>query len=231
MDKAYRGRDLERFYDLLGILQRYTNTRALKDCDGRMDWPRRGIYFFFEEGQDRDESGDGLRVVRVGTHALKPGSKTSLWNRLSQHRGQKRSGGGNHRGSIFRLLVGQALIARDSLQNAAWGQGNNAPREIKEQEVGIEKMVSQHIGNMPFLWLKVEDEAGPDSLRGVVERNSISLLSNYGNPALDVASDLWLGNFSNRTRVNLSGLWNQIHVDENYDPQFLDILETLIGKQ
>jgi hypothetical protein len=49
-------------------------------------------------------------IVRVGTHALETGSQTTLWKRLSQHRGQARSGSGNHRGSIFRLIVGTALI-------------------------------------------------------------------------------------------------------------------------
>ena len=83
----------------------------LRACHGRMPWPRRGVYFFFEEGEVRSDSGSGPRVVRVGTHALTDRSKTTLWNRLAQHRGVARSGGGNHRGSVFRLLVGQALLA------------------------------------------------------------------------------------------------------------------------
>jgi hypothetical protein len=195
-----------------------------------MDWPLRGVYFFFEEGERRSESGKGQRVVRVGTHALKAGSKTSLWNRLSQHRGQKSSGGGNHRGSIFRLLVGEALITRDKLESETWGKGNTAPRETRAMEHGIELMVSQHIGSLPFLFLKIEDEARPDSLRGVIERNSIALLSNFGKSEIDAPSENWLGHFSNRERVRMAGLWNQNHVDQSYDPQFLDILETLMNR-
>src|SRR5690242_13971991 len=102
-----RRADLIRFYEILGTLEKKVGgKRTLAECDGRMPWPRRGVYFFFEPGEVRSDSGGGPRVVRVGTHALANGSTTTLWRRLSQHRGSKRSGGGNHRGSIFRLLVG-----------------------------------------------------------------------------------------------------------------------------
>ncbi len=230
-DNAERLKDLKRFCSLLEKLEKRRNTRLLKECDGRMDWPLRGVYFFFDNHEKRTESCVGQRLVRVGTHALKADSNTTLWNRLSQHRGVKKTGGGNHRGSIFRLLVGQALIERDQLKSDSWGQGNTASREITDKELDIEKMVSQYIGNLPFLWLNVEDDAGPNSLRGVFERNSISLLSNYNKTEINKQPAQWLGHFSNRERVRSSGLWNQNHVDEYYDPQFLDILESLINKQ
>lgn len=35
---------------------------------------------------------------------------------------------------------------------------------------------------------------------------------------------------SNRARVLASGLWNQHHVDEIYDPAFLNTLETIIAE-
>ena len=38
--------------------------RTLSNCDGSMEWPKRGVYFFFEEGEFREN--DELRVVRVG---------------------------------------------------------------------------------------------------------------------------------------------------------------------
>lgn len=81
---------------------------------------------------------------------------------------------------------------------------------------------------MPFLWLAINDEPGPDSLRGYIERNAIALLSNYGKEPLNPPSGNWLGRFCNRERVRTSGLWNQNHVDEQYDPAFLDTLERLI---
>ena len=74
-----RHADLVRFYEILGSLE-YTlgGKRILADCDGRLVWPDRGVYFFFEPGETRSDTGSGPRVVRVGTHALKAASGTSL---------------------------------------------------------------------------------------------------------------------------------------------------------
>ncbi len=83
---------------------------------------------------------------------------------------------------------------------------------------------------MPFLWLSIPDEPGPESLRGYIERNSIGLLSNYQQLALDPPSPSWLGHHSDRERVRRSGLWNQNHVDEPYDPGFLNRLEELVSR-
>jgi hypothetical protein len=80
--------DLIRFYEALGSLEGHLGgKRTLAGCDGRMSWPARGVYFFFEPGEVRSDTGMGPRVVRVGTHALTASSRSSLWQRLSQHRG------------------------------------------------------------------------------------------------------------------------------------------------
>ena len=117
--------DLVLFYALLDRLERKLGgIRQLAGCTGRMGWPKRGVYFFFEDGERRHESGQGPRIVRVGTHALKAGSKSTLWGRLSQHRGHAASGQGNHRGSIFRLLVGASLKACHGTDvPRSWGIG------------------------------------------------------------------------------------------------------------
>jgi hypothetical protein len=223
-----RREDLDRFYELMKQLEkRLGGKRMLADCNGKMNWPERGVYFFFEEGEYR-ENGEP-RVVRVGTHALKAGSRSKLWNRLSQHRGTN-SGGGNHRGSVFRLHVGTALIERDGLHSATWSKGSSAKKDITTQEDPIEKLVSQHIGQMPFIWLDVGDETGPESMRGYIERNAIGLLSNYGKTdGIDVPSPSWLGNHAWRDKVKMSGIWNVNHVDEGYDPAFLGVLERYVG--
>ena len=93
----------------------------------------------------------------------------------------------------------------------------------------MECEVSQVIGKMPVLWLSIEDDPGPESLRGTVERNSIALLSNYNKPSLDPPSRRWLGHHSDRERVWKSGLWNYNHVDEGYDPAFLDHLDRFVS--
>lgn len=225
---AQRLADLRRFYALMDELARRTGgPRRLADCSGSLDWPPRGVYFFMEPGEVRRESGEGSRIVRVGTHALKDGSRTTLWKRLSQHKGQ-RSGGGNHRGSIFRLLIGAALLADGPALCATWGQGNNAARAVREVERELESRVSAVIGQMPFLFIHIDDAPGPGSLRGVIERNAIALLSNYGKRPLDAASKDWLGARCPRDRVRASHLWNQNHVDEAYEPAFLETLEALI---
>ena len=223
--------NLERFYGILASLEHNLGgARKLSDCSGRMNWPRRGVYFFHEKNEQRHDSGKGSRIVRVGTHALKTGSGTKLWTRLSQHRGQARSGGGNHRGSIFRLIVGAALIEKNGHHCQSWGQGSSAPREVREGEQSLERAVSKVIGDMPFLWLAIEDKPGPDSLRGHIERNAIALLSNFGKSPFDSPSESWLGNLCNRERVRNSGLWNSNHVDEAYNPAFLDTLDRLVDQ-
>jgi hypothetical protein len=227
--KDERINHLTRFYSLLDILEeKLGGARRLKECSGYLDWSERGVYFFCEDSELRNDSGHGPRIVRVGTHALKAGSQTSLWNRLSQHKGQANTGGGNHRGSIFRLLVGTALIQLRGYKCPTWGVGNSASRDIRESEIAVEREVSTVIGHMPFLWLAIEDEPGPASQRGYIERNSIALLSNYNKSPLDRPSLDWLGRYCNRELVRDSGLWNSMSVDDSYDPRFLDKLEELI---
>jgi len=235
-----RRSDLIRFYDLLARLeQKLGGKRRLADCHGRMGWPERGVYFFFEPGEVRTDTGTGPRVVCVGTHAITDNSRTSLWHRLSQHRGSVTSGGGNHRGSIFRLLVGAAIKNRDGqTEPRSWGVKGHARAaaeklglplsDIRHFEAPLESMVSMHIAAMPFLWLAVDGAAGPGIGRALIKQNCIALLSNYGKPPLDAASDGWLGRYSDRSRVRESGLWNNRHVDEGHDPTFLDELERCV---
>lgn len=222
--------DLQRFYELMAELDSCIEGKhLLRDCHGRMNWPVRGVYFFFEDGEVRGQSGNGPRVVRVGTHALKSGSRTSLWKRLSQHKGVALSGGGNHRGSIFRLIVGRALLEREGLESESWdNRQSTAPRGVRLAELHIEQLVSGVIGAMPFLWLDVGDDPGAESERGIIERGSIALLSNWQKEPIDPPSSSWLGNYCNRERIRSSGLWNSNHVDEAYDPNFLDVLDSRV---
>ncbi len=191
-----RADDLNHFYHSLEQIRgQEGGYRFLRDSTGRSGWPKRGLYFFFEEGECRD-SADALRVVRVGTHALTDTSKTKLWNRLSTHKGQG-NGRGNHRGSIFRKRVGQALLNRaattgEILSCPTWDEGSTAPAETREAERSLEMEVSRIIGCMPFLWLSVDDALGKASSRGFIEKNCINLLSNFDRPGIDVPSPGWL---------------------------------------
>jgi len=229
-----RQEDLDRFYCLLARLQeRCGGMRKLSESDGRMGWPQRGVYFFFEPGEFR-EDGVTPRVVRVGTHGLKP-TRSTLWGRLSQHRGNlggSMPGGGNHRGSIFRLHVGFALLATGGWSDdvrATWGRGSSAPKEVRQREFPLERAVSEHIGSMPFLWAEVDDAPSASSERGVIERGAIALLSNLDKPAIDEPSNAWLGRSADRDVVRRSGLWNVNHVSKQHDPRFLDAVGRLVG--
>lgn len=215
---------LDRFYTLLARLEAVSpQGRRLDEQSGRSPWPARGVYFFREPGETRNRTPAMPPVVRVGTHAVSTGSKSKLWGRLRTHRGGK-AGNGNHRGSIFRLHVGAALLARDGLSLATWGQRSSAPHAIRATEAFLEKRVSEHIGCMSVLWVDVPDEPGPASMRSFIERNAIALLSNRCRP-FDRPSDGWLGNFSPRGEIRRSTLWNLNYVDEECDTTFLDVLE------
>lgn len=137
--------------------------------------------------------------------------------------------------------MGEALIQRDGwVGQKTWGikgdAGAAARRfglsrtEMRSRELPMEIAVSDYIGAMPFLWVAVNDDAGPTSDRGVIERNSIGLLSTPANVIADPASDAWLGQHSSRDRVARSGLWNNNHVGDGYDAAFLDTLERCITK-
>lgn len=233
--------DLVRLYSLLDHLEsNLGGKRTLDHLGTPRDWPGRGVYFFFEPGEHRSDSGTGLRLVRIGTHALGEGAKSTLHQRLRQHGGSS-AGGGNHRGSIFRLLIGEALLARDDVPPcSSWGVKGDIGKaaaalersrsELSANEEPVELSVSAYIRSMPFLWLPIDDEPGPESLRGLIERNTIALVSNFDRPALDKPSDSWLGHLSGREKVRRSGLWNQRHVDEDYDPDFLEVLEELVSR-
>jgi hypothetical protein len=224
-----RREHLAKVYSVIDRLElAISGERRLADCSARMHWPRRGVYFFREGGESRSDTGSGPRIVRVGTHALKAGSSTKLWTRLSQHKGQTSTGGGNHRGSIFRLIVGTAIARKHGYHFPTWGDGSTAEGDVRRSELALEREVSVFIGKMPFLWLAITDDAGPESLRGFVERNAIALLSNYGKVPLDPPSKGWLGHYSDRERVRASGLSNQNHVAESYEPEFLDTFEQLV---
>ena len=216
--------DLDHFYEILQRLEDQLGQGSrLGDMTGRAAWPARGVYFFREPGEWRHRQSRMPRIVRVGTHAVSAGSKSTLWGRLRTHRGRG-SGSGSHRSSVFRLHVGAAMLARDAAQLPSWGVGSSAAKEIRLQEADHERRVSEYLATMTVLWIDVPDDPGPRSHRVLIERNAIALLSNDLNPQ-DPPSAGWLGRASPRDEIRGSGLWNLNHVRSVYDPRFLDVLE------
>ena len=64
-----------------------------------MEWPDRGVYFFFEEGEHLKDQKGISRVVRVGTHAITIGAQATLWQRLRQHKGNENGNFGENGGN------------------------------------------------------------------------------------------------------------------------------------
>jgi hypothetical protein len=230
-----RAKAVAALYRLLGELEALVGQRRrLSDCTGASGWPAAGVYFFFEDGEVRTD-GTTPRVVRVGTHGLRS-SRSTLWRRLSQHRGTvggNRPGGGNHRGSIFRLHVGEAILNRDGGHDAArgtWGVGSNATAAIRATENDLELAVSAVIGAMHVLWLPIDDPPSADSARGVVEAGAISLLSNLGSDIVDPSSPTWLGRYANRPEIVDSGMWNVRHVRDAPSTRVLEAINAWIDE-
>lgn len=213
---------------MTGVDQGLPLARLLES--GRL--PERGVYFFLDPTTSNER--DQWRICRVGTHAVSLGSKSTLRARLRAHLGT-RSGSGNHRGSIFRLHVGNALLRRDQREIATWGVGSVAPPALRssdvlrEAEAQHEQQVSEYIGQLPVLWVAVPDEASPASERSIIERNTIALLSQDAqHSAMPVNG--WLGEHSPRREIRESRLWNLNYVEDDYDPDFLAVLEHAVAR-
>lgn len=112
---------------------------------------------------------------------------------------------------------------------ASWGKGTSASPQIIEAERDLERAVSVVLARMDVLWLPIDDEPGPKSLRGYIERNAIALLSAYQSKVLDPPSSEWLGRYCPRDRIRSSGLWNSNHIGEPTDADFPKTLERLIN--
>jgi hypothetical protein len=80
---------------------------------------------------------------------------------------------------------------------------------------------------MPFLWVAIDDDPGPGSDRGLIERSTIAILS---TSPTDQPSPTWLGQWANRPVIRSSGLWNVNHIGERPDLTALDRLEYWISK-
>ena len=236
-----RAADINRFYQLLRKLEEgLGGSRRLGRCHGKMNWPKCGVYFFMEPGEFRHNS-EKLRVVRVGSHAVSRKSETILWDRLYQHREPIKGNGRYYSASIFRDLVGQALMSRDLHGTGSedlkyydkgwwhlnWDKLHKKISMVTQQE--LMRKINETIWEMPFLWLEVDGIQGHQE-RSYIERNAIALLSNVGKPPVDLPSRDWLGHYSYHKLVTLSGLWNRSHTEEEYDPGFLDRLEWYIGR-
>jgi len=101
--------------------------------------------------------------------------------------------------------------------------------EYQEAEHEVEQRVSRYIQDLPLLWVGVSDEPGLSSDRGVLETNSIALLSTEGH-LVDPPQTDWLGWSAPSAAISQSGLWNVNQVGKRYDPAFLERLGQYISQ-
>lgn len=212
---------LELFYKALDRLRGKQGKITFSELEEKASMlPKRGVYFIFDPNEKRLRNPDQPRCVRVGTHAVSRGSKSTLLTRLLAHRG-KLDHGGSHRASVFRRHVGAALLKRGFRGPVpSWGSRHARPG-VREKEQRLEEAVSRRIGKMQILWIAVPGKSEPGSDRSFIERNSIRLLNGQTGP-FDSPKGNWLGRKSTDKKIRESGLWNVEHVDSSCHDGFLD---------
>lgn len=214
-------KDTALFYTFLAELKEKTGgTLAMAELNNNMDLPQQGVYFYFEPREKTVDSQD--RVIRIGESGR-------LWGRLSDHYGT--NSGGNQRDSIFRKHVGRTfknLYPKEYKEIDSWDTENPSAEELKK-EYPLEQKVSEYIRNTSVVCLPVIDRPRSKNNRKFIESNSIALLSALIGHCINPPSPEWLGHYSKSEYVRRSGLWNVKHVDEAYDPAFLDSFEKLIN--
>jgi len=168
--------------------------------------PEQGVYFFFDPDEGTRFSNALGRLVRIGTHGVSVGSKATLRDRLRTHLGTS-DGFGNHRSSVFRLHVGEAIIRRDGLRKrfAQWGSGQSAPALARERERPLEKKVSEVISKLHVATVEVADVAMKTSARAVMETSAIGLFTENCQP-VEHPGPNWLGRSSAHELIARTGL-------------------------
>jgi hypothetical protein len=185
---------------------------TLREYMGSKNLTKQGVYLFFEDGEPTEFNQRLPRIVRIGTHAVSAGSSTTLRDRLRTHMGTA-DGDGNHRGSVFRLHVGNAIIKARNLSGEYpdWGKGQSATKDVKNQERRLEQEVSKYLSRLRVFCLPLSGPASKSSIRSRVEAAIIGVLTQDGM-ALERPTQNWLGLNSTRSEIRESGLWNLQHL-------------------
>jgi hypothetical protein len=193
--------------------------------------PQQGVYFFFDPDETTPFSHRLPRIVRIGTHGVSLGSKATLRTRLRTHFGTS-DGNGNHRSSVFRLHIGEALIHKLGLaeQFPNWGRGQNVAKSTIESERELEREVSRYIAKLQVLSIEVMDDSTRFSARSTIEKNALALFTEDLVP-LDPPSKDWLGLCSSQAAIKQSGLWNVREVGTTADLKIICTISDYIDRQ
>jgi hypothetical protein len=218
---------IESVYKCFGRLGKNAGLLTLREAlNGTL--PAQGVYFFFDPRERTRFSRRLPRLVRIGTHGVSKGSKATLRDRLRTHFGTM-DGYGNHRASVFRLHVGEAIIRRDDLRERFpnWGRGQNVEKSISDGEKDLEKEVSAYIAQLQLCCIEVSDKATKHSARSKIERLSIALFTEGLVPVESPTTD-WLGLYSAHDAIARTGLWNVRDVGGKADLDIVNIISKRI---
>lgn len=177
------------------------------------DIPQNGIYIIFENGE---KFNDLDRIVRVGTHT----GNLQLRSRLNQHFIKE-----NKNRSIFRKNIGRCFLNKEknpyiNLWELDYTSKADKERNLKlldpDFENKIEKQISIYIQtNFSFCVFQVEKKEE----RLFWERKIVSTLAKTSEI---IPSENWLGNYSTKDKIKMSGLWqvNELHKDSLNEFEF-----------
>lgn len=197
--------------EIYSILEHKNNNGMMFDFNAfpNMTLADKGVYIFLDPNEESIYSNSLPRIVRIGTHAIHDGAKSTIKQRLRAHYGTKLNSG-NHRGSVFRKHIGNALLNKGDLEKTSetWGVGSNATKIIKDKEKWLELEVSSEIRKLRFCVFEIDDKASKNSKRSTIEKSLINILSTRN---IDLISADWIGKKSPAKEIRRTGLWNIQH--------------------
>jgi hypothetical protein len=181
-----------------------------------------GIYIIFEKGEKYKEYD---RIVRVGTHT----GNNQLRSRLKQHFVKE-----NKNRSIFRKNIGRCFLNKEQHPylrlweldiTSKVDRGKNLKFLDIDYERQIEKRISSYIqSNFTFCVFRIDIKEN----RLFWESKIVSTLAKATDAKV---SDNWLGNFSTKQKIKISGLWqvNELYNDCMTDLEFEQLKNLITG--
>ncbi len=167
-----------------------------------------GLYVFYERGEVSPHAPRG-RVVRIGNHPRRDGR---LVARLKEHYRCRRDA---KNGSVFRLLLGGALLRQDDPDSLclAPSAGQGHWERHMQKECDRCAPYEQRINDLLMADFSFRCIAVPDR----TERNlmEVLLVATIAACAVCAPSAHWLGRFSSSPIVQGSGLWNREFVGKS----------------
>ena len=199
--------------------------------------PFNGIYFFYEEGEFWGHGGEKLRIVRIGTH-----KGNNFRNRIAEHFliNEKKMNFDKYNSkpsdrSIFRKNIGRALLNKNNDPYLKIWEIDFLPKSNRikygylrdiEKEKSIEKQITEIIRSKFFFrFIIIENESERIGGKGLESK----LIGTVSRCTKCKPSRNWLGNYSPKRQVRISGLWLTQHLSaEEITNEEMAIIEKLV---